>query len=351
MKTALVRAILEGLHFSGLSALSREWIGGIGAILMLHHVRAPAKRGFHANSFLSVAPTFLDDLIPALKRSGYEFISMDEVARRLRDGVPAGARPFLAVTFDDGYRDNLEQAVPVLRAHGVPYVIYVPTAFVEGKATIWWEDLEAVIGKREQIVMHLPKGRIAFDISSHALKRKAYYEIMEFLMTSVPEQQQREIVRELAWQAGIDTAAHCRAEIMNWSELSELGSDPLCTIGGHTVNHYAVSRLTEQEVLAEMKEGARIIEMETGKWPRHFAYPYGHAHAAGPRDFALAGQAGFETAVTTRHGVLYPEHSQHMHALPRISINGLFQRRRYITTLLSGLPTRMSNLGRRINVG
>jgi peptidoglycan/xylan/chitin deacetylase (PgdA/CDA1 family) len=351
MKTVLIRAILEGLHFSGLSALSRQWTGGIGAILMLHHVRAPRESGFDPNSFLSVAPAFLDELIPALKRSGYEFISMDEVARRLREGVQAGARPFLAVTFDDGYRDNLVQAAPVLRAHRVPFIIYVPSAFVEGKATIWWEDLEAVIGKREQIVMHLPKGRIAFDLSSSARKRRAYVEIIEFLMTSVPEQQQREIVRELAWQAGIDTAAHCRAEIMNWSELSELSRDPLCTIGGHTVNHYAVSRLTEQEVLAEMKEGARIIEMETGKWPRHFAYPYGHAHAAGPRDFALAGQAGFETAVTTRHGVLYPEHSQHMHALPRISLNGLFQQRRYVTTLLSGLPTRMSNLGSRINVG
>jgi peptidoglycan/xylan/chitin deacetylase (PgdA/CDA1 family) len=275
---------------------------------------------------------------------------MDEAAKRIRQGAPSGAPPFLCVTLDDGYRDNLEQAAPVLRAHGVPFLIYVPTGFVEGSATIWWEDLEEVIRKRDQIVMHMPKGRVSFDLSTPGLKLKAYWELVKFLGTAVSEQEQRKIVSDLAWQAGVDIVAHCRTQIMNWSEISGLARDPLCTIGAHTIHHYAVARLPEAEAVTEMKEGSRIIEMETGKWPTHFAFPYGFPSAAGPRDFRLAAQCGFETAVTTRHGVLYPEHAGHMHALPRISLNGLFQHKRHVMTLLSGLPTLIGNRGRKLNV-
>jgi peptidoglycan/xylan/chitin deacetylase (PgdA/CDA1 family) len=351
MKTALIRAILEGLHFSGLSALARHRAGGIGAILMLHHVRDERRQSFNPNSFLSVTPGFLDDLISALKQSGYEFVSMDEAARRIRAGTAVGSAPFLSVTLDDGYRDNLEHAVPVLRAHGVPFIIYVPTGFVEGSATIWWEDLEEIIRKRDQIVMHMPKGRVSFDLSTPGRKHKAYWDLIRFLGTVVSEKEQREIIRELAWQAGIDTAAHCRAQIMNWGEISRISGDMLGAIGAHTMHHYAIARIPEAEALTEMTEGSRIIEMETGKWPRHFAFPYGFPFAAGPRDFLLASQCGFDTAVTTRHGVIYPEHAGHMHALPRVSLNGLFQQRRYVTTLLSGLPTLIGNRGRRLNVG
>lgn len=158
------------------------------------------------------------------------------------------------------------------------------------------------------------------------------------------------MVRALAQQCKVDPTVHRNAEIMDWKELRELNADPLCQLGAHTVHHYAIARLSQDEALREMQESARILEMETGKAPKHFAFPYGFPRAAGPRDFDLVREAGFATAVTTRPGMLYREHAQHLHALPRISLNGRFQAGRYLDVLLSGLPTRLVNRGKRLNV-
>ncbi len=344
-----LKTVLTALYVSGATKWSRH--GGIGAILTLHRVdRAAARSRFAPNAHLTVSSEFLDRMLGRLSKK-FDFVDLDEAARRIgASNDRISSRRFLAVTLDDGYRDNLVNAVPVFRRHNVPYTIFVAPGLVEGQATLWWEDLEAIIAARPRIAMHSPAGKVDFDLSSPSKKRAAYCELLEFFTTKVDEQSQRRMIAELAWQAGIDIKAHLARSIMNWREIAQLAADPLCTIGAHTIHHYAVARLDPAQARAEMMESARIVEMETGKAPRHFAYPYGYAAAAGPRDFALARECGFTTAVTTRVGVLHSCHAAHMHALPRISINGRFQNVRHLETLLSGLPSLLVNRGRTLNV-
>jgi peptidoglycan/xylan/chitin deacetylase (PgdA/CDA1 family) len=82
--------------------------------------------------------------------------------------------------------------------------------------------------------------------------------------------------------------------------------------------------------------------------PRHLAYPYGYASAVGCREVGLAREAGYASAVTTRHGVLRAEHADFLHALPRISINGRYQSLAHIRTMLSGVTTPLANAGKRV---
>ena len=343
------KSILNALYVSGATKWSRH--GGLGAILTLHRVNGAASRsGFAPNAHLTVSPVFLDRLLAQLGQT-FDLVSLDEAARRIETANDGGReRRFVAITLDDGYRDNLVNAVPVFRRHNAPYTIFVAPGLVEGQATLWWEDLEAVVAGRERIAMHSPAGKVDFDLSSPSRKRAAYGELLDFFTSKVDEPTQRRMVAELAWQAGIDTKAHLEESIMDWRELARLAADPLCTIGAHTIHHYAVARLDPAQASAEMTESARIVQMETGKAPRHFAYPYGYPAAAGARDFAIARECGFTTAVTTRVGVLHPGHMEHMHALPRISVNGRFQSVRHVETLLSGLPSLMVNRGRALNV-
>ncbi|MEC9342637.1 MAG: polysaccharide deacetylase family protein [Pseudomonadota bacterium] len=345
------KAVLDTLYFSGAQTVARFWFGGLGSILMLHRVDDRRAGEFAPNDHLTVSPGFLDRLFRRLRRAGYEFISMDEVVTRLETYKPRRWRePFIAVTLDDGYRDNLVNAVPVFRKHAIPFTIYVAPGLVEGRATLWWEDLEAVIASRDRFLLESPNGRIEFDVSTVAKKDRAYGEILALLTRGVDEDEQRRLVAGLTRQAGIDAKASCARSIMGWREIVELSRDPLCTIGAHTVRHFALARLSAERAMAEIEESASILEMELGRRPRHLAYPYGYPAAAGKREFAMARQAGFASAVTTRHGVLYPGHVDHMHALPRISLNGHFQAKRYVDTLLSGLPTRLANGGRALNV-
>jgi peptidoglycan/xylan/chitin deacetylase (PgdA/CDA1 family) len=92
---------------------------------------------------------------------------------------------------------------------------------------------------------------------------------------------------------------------------------------------------------------ARIAQM-TGVNPRHFCYPVGDPGSAAAREFALAEELGFESAVTTRPGMLFTEHGGHLHALPRLSVNGRHQSLAALEILLSGAPFALLNRGRRV---
>jgi peptidoglycan/xylan/chitin deacetylase (PgdA/CDA1 family) len=83
--------------------------------------------------------------------------------------------------------------------------------------------------------------------------------------------------------------------------------------------------------------------------PQHLAYPVGDPTSAGPREFRIAAELGFKTAVTTRPGVLFTAHAKHLTALPRISLNGNFQQLRYVNVLMSGAATAMWNGLRRVD--
>src|SRR5215469_4468147 len=126
---------------------------------------------------------------------------------------------------------------------------------------------------------------------------------------------------------------------MTWAELAQLAADPLVTIGAHTVNHPFLAKLTRDAVRSEMDLSRSVIEAALAVRPAHLSYPIGDRTSAGPREFNIAAELGFKTAVTTRPGVLFRQHTQCLTALPRISLNGEYQSLRYVRVLLSGSAT------------
>ena len=159
------------------------------------------------------------------------------------------------------------------------------------------------------------------------------------------EHDQRAWVRDAAQRLGIDLAQQCRDVFMTWDDVRHMAADPLATIGAHTNNHFAVKKLSVEEALSEMALSGQRIASEIGKPVGHFAYPYGNVAHAGPRDFDLAEQAGFTTAVTTRLGSVFPEHASHLHALPRVMVSGKYQKSAWLNVLASGLPGFVKNRG------
>ena len=135
---------------------------------------------------------------------------------------------------------------------------------------------------------------------------------------------------------------------MRWDELAELSRHPLVEIGAHTVTHPMLAKHSDDVARTEMEASRDAIAANLGTSPRHFAYPYGFAEAVGPREVDLAREAGYLSAVTTRHGVLHETHIDHLQALPRLSLNGRFQNLAHLRTMLRGLTTPLANGGRRL---
>ncbi len=320
---------------------------GRGAILMLHHVRPAVARGFRPNGLLEVTPDFLDRALTLTRAEGYDIVPLDEALTRLAD--PRPGRFFVALTFDDGYRDNLDFAWPVLAKHQAPWALYVTPGFAERTARLWWLELEEAIRALPSISLELPDGRFDAPAGTEGEKAGAF-DRLYWRLRQGPEAILLAAISELAGEAGIDPAALVERECLPLETLRALAGAPGVTIGAHTMSHPMLAKHPEEVARREIIESKAWLEEKLGLPIRHFAYPVGDPGSAGPREFALAKEAGFASAVTTRPGHLFAEHAEHLHALPRVSLNGLHQSEAALKALLSGLPFLLWNRGRKVSV-
>jgi peptidoglycan/xylan/chitin deacetylase (PgdA/CDA1 family) len=259
------------------------------------------------------------------------------------------ARRFVCITIDDGYRDTLQYAYPILKRHEAPFAVYIPTSFPDRLGELWWLALEAVVARNSRVTLLLDGGEQGFDCATVTEKRDLFDQLYRYVRSLPTEEQLRVFVRDLSARYHVDIAAFCNDLCMNWSELTTLAADPLVTIGAHTVNHVMLAKVPERMARSEMAMSRSVIEASLGKRPDHLSYPVGDKTSAGPREFKIAAELGFKTAVTTRPGVLFPEHRDHLMALPRISLNGEHQQLRYVRVLLSGAATAMWNGFRKVD--
>lgn len=339
LKHSLMKGALKALHVTHVSRLMSHWTRGSGIIFTLHRVVAGEPEAFSPNRILNVTPEFLKLAIEETLHAGYEIVSLDEVAHRIETGQ---GKPFAAFTFDDGYRDNRDLALPIFKAFNLPFAVYVPTEYPDGNGELWWLVLEEAIRRLDHLDIDLGGEMASFDLSTTAGKWQAFDRVYWFFR-SLPERDFRARIRDLATKAGYDQASLCRDLIMSWDEIREFARDPLVTIGAHTRHHLALAKLTDDEVRAEMVESIARIERELGRPCRHFSYPYGDATSAGPREFSLARDLGIATAVTTHKDVVARDAKGHLTSLPRVSLNGDYQEREFLRVFLTGAPFALSN--------
>lgn len=344
---AIYRAAFEALALTRLPHLLDRASRSRGVILTLHRVLPEPPAAFSPNAILQITPGFLEAVILRARQRGFEIIAIDEAVERIKIGQ-TGA-PFIVLTFDDGYRDNFVHALPILRKYRTPFTLYIPTAFADGVGQIWWQALEDIIASHDMVVVPLPEGPHYGDAQTLEQKEELFAYIYK-RYREMPEPQRIDSIIALAERYGFDLSAHCRDLVMDWAELQTFAGAPLCTVGAHTVHHYELSKLPEDEMRAEIEQSASIIEAQFGQRPKHLSYPIGGPEAAGIREFRAARDLGFGSAVTTRPGGIYPEHADHLHALPRISLNGYFQQKRFIDVLLSAETFRIMRKGKTLNV-
>ena len=343
----VIRAGMEALYFSGAHYLLRPIFSGAGAIFMLHHVRPGSDAEFRPNRHLEVTPDFLRAMLAHLRSRGVDIITLDEMHQRLIEGD--FSRYFACFTLDDGYRDNRDFALPVMREFDAPFTVYVTSDFAEGSGRLWWVALERMIAKASSIEVSTGDASTRLDASTPAAKRAAFGRLHDWLRSLPSEQHLQREIAALCASHGVDDTAICRELCLSWEELKRFAGDPLVTIGAHTITHCNLARQTEAAAGHEMATGRARIEGVLQRAVVHLAYPYGDRAAAGGREFALARAAGFKTAVTTRPGMIFPENAGHLTALPRVSLNGNYQKTRMLPVLTSGAATAIANGFRRVN--
>jgi peptidoglycan/xylan/chitin deacetylase (PgdA/CDA1 family) len=347
LKNNIIGAGFSAFRATGLHRLAGMATRGQGAALMLHHVRPwnPPTPGFTPNRLLEITPEFLDEALVLVRRMGFDIVTLEEALSRLVEG---GGRPFVTLTFDDGYRDTVAFALPILERHEAPFTVYVATGFADRTGAMWWLELEE--GLRRAQSVEIVDDALSLSLATRSPREKAEaFERIYWALRAGPETRLLRIVSALAAKHGVDGAALVDALCMDWPEIASLARHPLATIGAHSISHKMLAKWPIEVARNEIFGSKQRIEQMLGMPVHHFAYPVGDPTSAGPREFALAQEFGFASAVTTRPGMIFSGHRDHLTALPRVSVNGNWQDIGYFEVLLSGAPFALWNRGRRVN--
>ncbi|HEX8045961.1 polysaccharide deacetylase family protein [Rhizobium sp.] len=315
---------------------------GLGAIFTLHHVRPPQPRRFAPNAHLEISPEFLDRALTRLTRDGYDFIALDALPERIAN--KKSNRPFAAFTLDDGNRDNLDHALSIFARHNTPFTVFVAQGLSERTHSLWWETLDELLDRLDRLTFDFGTGLESYDLSKTSQRRAVFARFAAYVHGH-DETEAVGQIDELARQNGIEPIDLVRAAIMDRAELKRLAAHPLASLGAHTVSHRALARLPETEAAAEMSLSADYVTEIIGHRPTAIAYPYGTTDAVSPREARLATELGFVVGVTTRPGTIAAANAATATLLPRLSLNGHYQKARYASALASGIPMRL--MGRR----
>ncbi len=285
---------------------------GTSAILTYHRV-LPAReirRGNHLNTSILVSQELFERQIRYLVRQ-HQLVAMDDLPQSLQKET--GFR--VAITFDDGYKDNLAYALPVLKQYQAPATVYVTTRFPEGDSRMWWYELADICQSRRRLDFIWKNQPYRWGIDTLEKKRRCY-DIVQSLILSLPDSERPQIMALIRKN---DPIKRYPENCLTWKEIRSLSLNPLITIGAHTLSHARLRELSEADARKEIRGSKELLEQKLGCKVAHFSYPYGSLNNFGNREVDIVAQAGFATAVTGQceHVGASPD----LYRLPRIPVD------------------------------
>jgi peptidoglycan/xylan/chitin deacetylase (PgdA/CDA1 family) len=284
------------------TALSNmRWVGRCiknrflqGATILIYHRVADLPSDWQ---LMSVTPQHFGEQLEVLRKNYYPMS-----LRRLQDAlqqrkIPKGA---VAITFDDGYADNLHNAKPLLEKYDIPATFYVTYGCLDQKREFWWDDLDRMLLQPSSLPPSLTltvegkemSWRVAEELQAphgagkghHTIQtsmegsnftRKELYRALHTILRPMREEARNPLLAQVAQWSGSDGKSRQTHSSLTTAELQALGKGGLVEIGAHTVTHPVLSSLTLSEQRAEILGGKRGLEEKLNRLVLSFAYPYG----------------------------------------------------------------------------
>ena len=248
-------------------------------------------------------------------KTWFRVLPLDEAARRLRSGsLPSRAA---AITFDDGYADNHDVAMPILQRHGLTATFFIATGFLGGGRMFndsVTETLRRATGSSLDL-SHTVLGDLGLhDLGAVPSRRAAVHAILK-IVRHFPVAQREVFCQQLQQLAGVSLLP--TDLMMNTDQVRRMHRAGM-SIGAHTISHPMLARLEDAAALAELAGSRAFLEDVTGAPVKLFAYPNGRPNEDySARTVALVRTAGFDAAVSTAWGAAH--HDSDPYQLPRFT--------------------------------
>jgi len=248
--------------------------------------------------FFGAVPTQVFEQHMAYIARTYRVLTVEELVERMQRGrLPRNA---LAITFDDGYRDTLTHAAPILARHRLPATVFLATGFIGTGEIPWFHRVGLAFKLTKAASVAAPWGE-TLGLASEPGRVAAMERALDRLKR-LPEASQKAQMDALLDVLGVTDRADDKSLMLGWDDVHALIGLGF-SIGAHTVNHPILSRIGVERAREEIEGSRAMIASACGAAPRSFAYPNG-----GPEDYTdavkrLVQDAGFTCAVTTRFGL------------------------------------------------
>jgi peptidoglycan/xylan/chitin deacetylase (PgdA/CDA1 family) len=306
------RALESLVYWTGLGFTYVKAAAPSGAVILTYHSVAPPEWAEWIDPRNRIEPDRFARQMEFLARHR-RVIALDELVAAIEAGepLPAGS---VVLTFDDGYRDTLEVAAPILAHHGLPAIVYIPTAMVTRGESPWSDRVYAWFRNRRcarLVVPGAPGG--GFDLTTSEGAIRAHATVSERLVRTWPAER-RALLAQLREQ--LDPACDGPRLTLDWNEVRSLRRRyDRIEIGLHTAEHVDLTAEGDESVRDELKRCIADAERELGVGPKHFAYPYDRANAAAR---GLVEEQGLRTAVCAGRRRCLVSASADRLALPRL---------------------------------
>jgi peptidoglycan/xylan/chitin deacetylase (PgdA/CDA1 family) len=293
--TLTFRAVCLIVYYSGLLRVIRHLSRGRATIIMYHSVTPTGNPHVYPNN--TVSPDNFEKQLDYIKRN-YTVIGLKTMVRIVRGG--RALPPYsVALTFDDGYRDFIENALPVLDEHGLPATLFPITGLLDIGEAKWEDELTSLVEGYEgrPTSLNLPGRKREYKLYARGDWRQSVRRLNQILCKASPEE--REAALGLL-RARSDTTRP--RTMMLARELAQLCRGHRVTIGCHTHTHTSLGGLDASQVKHEVIESKRIIEKITGRECTLFSYPFGKRRDFNQDVKRTLRDFGFEAALTTLRG-------------------------------------------------
>ncbi|MBZ5567592.1 MAG: polysaccharide deacetylase family protein [Acidobacteriia bacterium] len=304
-----IRAIIKALlRWTGFFHLWRFLHRKRVTILMLHATAAPANgQACWAPLRPQLDPQTLEQWLRLLTRY-YKFVSLDDAVEML-----AGNRPFhpnsLVVTFDDGYRNNVTGAWPVLRRFGVPATIFVTAGHVQRRQPFWVDRLDYALQHAgdDDHEFQIGNDKVRISASGRNELRQSYQRLRDAAKAVVRQDgEMREELEQIAATLEAESGRRLAdvfeddpwTALLSWEEIEALAGTGL-SFESHTVDHVLLGRVEDGVARDQLLRSKRMIEAHTKRPCRYLAYPNGSYNA---RTVEIVRECGYMAAVTVNEG-------------------------------------------------
>ena len=230
----------------------------------------------------------------------YKIVTLDEIVDRVRNRDSIRGR--VAITFDDGFKDNYENAYPILKKYNIPATIFLITGYVENGIAPWFIKLRYIFMKTEQTYFQLRSNDeiISYSMRSREEKFATSDKVMAYLKDS-PDEEKLLLLDRLCKQLVVNEFDGLNNLMLTWDQIKEMSENGI-SFGAHTVNHPVLSRITVEEVEKEIRESKEVIEARIEKPVTAFAYPFGKKTEYSNKIIEVLRKFGFKCSVTSEYG-------------------------------------------------